>query len=727
MADGLRSPVPANASEGLMKYACTVCKRRKVKCDRREPCSTCVKDHAPCQYRDPVPPRRRKAKQKTVLRTLNGNDDTQKTTVSNQNQEPLASDDIRTRLHFLQDSSKSLQSDTKSETGLGRLISKGERSIYLDSHLWKTASNEVQDAESILPESSGGLSYQIPRARIEGELELDEGALLFGPASTPNLSGLHPNPVHIFKLWQTFLENVNPLTKIIHVPTLQQHILNASGNLDSMPSELEALMFAIYCAAIRSLSDEEVLQGFGKSRTALLAQYQQASQSALVKAGLLKTSNMVGLQAFVIFILSVRGEYNPHTLWSLSGIAVRIAQRIGLHRDGSRLGLSIFETEMRRRLWWQITVVDAAISRMSGSTSSLYPLADTRIPLNVNDSDLDVKMKETPPESSSATEMIFCLMRYELGQWLGRQSRSKPVGFDGYWESMSGASIPIEEKDRMIKELEDVIERKFTVHCDPSIPLHRMTMIVAWSVPLILRLAAHHPRVYHEKGELPTRVEKDLVFKTCLSVLEYGNILLTTEEMRKYLWHVDSQFPWDSLIYILDELRHRAIGDETAKVWHLIDVTCSRQYHQPGPRARSPLHFALANLAVKAWAAHVAECERRHMSTIPQPNIIPTFIELTQQKSLYSHSASTRAATSSSEDQDQRSIPARAATLDASPFSAVPPLREVVLQSTNPVDDNAPFSSSVGLGPAESSPFDWAQWDASFQEYQQQSNSVGYF
>lgn len=88
------------------------------------------------------------------------------------------------------------------------------------------------------------------------------------------------------------------------MPSLQQHILNASGNLDSMPSELEALMFTIYCAAIRSLSDEEVLQGFGKSRTALLAQYQQASQSALIKAGLLKTSNMVVLQAFVIFIVS---------------------------------------------------------------------------------------------------------------------------------------------------------------------------------------------------------------------------------------------------------------------------------------------------------------------------------------------------------------------------------------------------------------------------------------
>ncbi|KAE8326993.1 fungal-specific transcription factor domain-containing protein [Aspergillus sergii] len=725
MADGLGSPVTANVSEGLSSHACTVCQRRKVKCDRRQPCSTCVKGHALCQYRDPLPSRRRrKAQQKTVLRTLKCNDDIPKTKVSDGNEEPLASDTLGTRLHMLQHGPMDLQSNTRSEIGPGRLISKGERSIYLDTNLWKRASNEVQDAESILPESSGGRSYQIPRARTEGEPDLDEGALLFGAAPTPSLSGLHPNPVHIFKLWQIFLENVNPLTKIIHVPTLQQRILDATGNLDSIPSELEALMFAIYCAALRSLSDEEVLQGFGQSRAALLTQYQQAAQSALVQAGLLKTSNMVVLQAFVIFILSVRAVYNPHTLWSLSGIAVRIAQRIGLHRDGSRLGLPIFETEMRRRLWWQITVVDAAISRMSGSTSSLYPLTDTRIPLNVNDSDLDVEMQETPPESSAATEMIFCLMRYELGQWLDRQSRSKPVAFDGYWETISRGSTPIEEKDRMIKELEDIIERKFAVHCDPSIPLHLMTMVVAWSVPLILRLAAHHPRVYHEKGEVPTQAEKDLLFKTCLSVIEYGNILLTTNKMRKYLWHVDNQFPWDSLIYILDELRYRAIGDETAKAWQLIDVTCSRQYHQQGPRARSPLHLALANLAVKAWAVHVAECERRHMPTIPQPNIIPTFLELTQQLHLYSPAVSARGAAPSSQDQDQ---PSTAMTMDASHVSYVPQLREGVVQSTHPVDYDTHLASSARLYPAVNSPFDWAQWDASFQEYQQQSNNVGYF
>ena len=117
------------------------------------------------------------------------------------------------------------------------------------------------------------------------------------------------------------------------------------------------------------------------------------------------------------------------------------------------------------------------------------------------------------------------------------------------------------------------------------------------------------------------------------------------------------------------------------------------------------MHLALANLAVKAWAAHVAGCERRHISTISQPSIILTFLELTQQINLYSPSASTRAAASSSQDQDQRSTPAMAAvTMDASYVSHGPQLLEGVLQSSNQLDYNAHLVSSGGLYPEENSP-----------------------
>lgn len=114
---------------------------------------------------------------------------------------------------------------------------------------------------------------------------------------------LHPNPLHIFKLWQTFLENVNPLTKILHAPTVQQQILEAMSDLHQIGRELEALMFSIYCIALISLPAEEVGRSFGESKKKLLSRCRRGAQMAFANAHLLRTSNAVVLQAFMLFIV----------------------------------------------------------------------------------------------------------------------------------------------------------------------------------------------------------------------------------------------------------------------------------------------------------------------------------------------------------------------------------------------------------------------------------------
>lgn len=49
-------------SGGLKAHACVLCQRRKVKCDRQVPCTGCAKAQVDCEYRDPLPPRRRQKK-----------------------------------------------------------------------------------------------------------------------------------------------------------------------------------------------------------------------------------------------------------------------------------------------------------------------------------------------------------------------------------------------------------------------------------------------------------------------------------------------------------------------------------------------------------------------------------------------------------------------------------------------------------------------------------------
>jgi Fungal Zn(2)-Cys(6) binuclear cluster domain len=50
-------------NDGLTKlYACTTCTQRKVKCDKRQPCSACCRSRLSCKYRSTPPSQQRRKK-----------------------------------------------------------------------------------------------------------------------------------------------------------------------------------------------------------------------------------------------------------------------------------------------------------------------------------------------------------------------------------------------------------------------------------------------------------------------------------------------------------------------------------------------------------------------------------------------------------------------------------------------------------------------------------------
>lgn len=119
-----------------------------------------------------------------------------------------------------------------------------------------------------------------------------------------DLSSMHPEPVQIFRLWQTYLTNCNPLLKLFHAPTMQQVILDASCDLLNVPRYTEALMFSIYLLAVTSLSSQECETMFHVARTDLLTKYSHATQQALVNARFLKSLSLSTLHALCIYLVS---------------------------------------------------------------------------------------------------------------------------------------------------------------------------------------------------------------------------------------------------------------------------------------------------------------------------------------------------------------------------------------------------------------------------------------
>lgn len=117
------------------------------------------------------------------------------------------------------------------------------------------------------------------------------------------LSTLHPTHVQIFRLWQIYSDNINPLLKVTHAPTLQARILDAAVDVAGISRELEALMFSIYCAAIITLGEDDCRATLGESKTKLLRKFQDACHQALINCGFLRSRERDCLTAFFLYLV----------------------------------------------------------------------------------------------------------------------------------------------------------------------------------------------------------------------------------------------------------------------------------------------------------------------------------------------------------------------------------------------------------------------------------------
>lgn len=133
--------------------------------------------------------------------------------------------------------------------------------------------------------------------------ENDDNILFGSRQATVELSTLHPEPVHIFRLWQIYLENVNPLLRVTHTPTLQGRIIEAAGNLANITPALEALMFSIYSMAVLSLT-EDCQAIFGMPKADLLKKFQFGCQQALLNCGFLRSADRDCLTALYLHLVS---------------------------------------------------------------------------------------------------------------------------------------------------------------------------------------------------------------------------------------------------------------------------------------------------------------------------------------------------------------------------------------------------------------------------------------
>lgn len=321
-----------NSGVKLNPRSCVTCRKRKVRCDKHEPCGNCVKANIDCVFPPPgrAPRKPRKPQDAELLKRLRRLEsvvDSLGAQVDDDGHVHESENVTRERRSVSTEIDHDTGVDRRSslEYGLGRLMLKDGKSRYVSNEFWASLGEEISEIRNVLDGGSSSEDEEYEAAKnIQSNPYGHHQGFLFGYSSLVfDMSKLHPHPSQIFIIWETFKENVDPVVKIIHVPSAKNIIMKAAVSSQNLSKANEAVFYSICFAAIVSMQEEQAKQLLGEDKHILMQKYRFAVEQALSRASFLNSSSLMVLQAFVMFLIVVKYIDTTRSIWALSGLAMQ--------------------------------------------------------------------------------------------------------------------------------------------------------------------------------------------------------------------------------------------------------------------------------------------------------------------------------------------------------------------------------------------------------------------
>lgn len=171
-------------------------------------------------------------------------------------------------------------------------------------------------------------------------------------------------------LIDTYFSYVHPNMPVLHKPTFMR-LYRSPDPFKRPPGVLLNAMFAI---ASRFSTHPEIVghdpEAFGDEY------FDRAKRLVDFEYELPRQSSIQALLLMVIYRFT--SAKSGGRVWVMLGMATRMAQDLGMHRNSARWHLPPLETEIRKRLWWACYVMDRWVSACLGR------------PVAIDDNDCDV-------------------------------------------------------------------------------------------------------------------------------------------------------------------------------------------------------------------------------------------------------------------------------------------------------------------------------------------------
>ncbi|KAH7324860.1 hypothetical protein B0I35DRAFT_425100 [Stachybotrys elegans] len=398
-----------------------------------------------------------------------------------------------------------------------------------------------------------------------------------GIFSAPNPSqpphSLHPPPEIAHRLWGIYKTNIGIClsSSVLHLPTDEIKVYSTIRNPEAASYDNLALCFSTYFVAVMSCDESDVQGIFGQDKNAALWTMKLGVEQSLAHGCFLDSPTLTSLNAFSIYMAGLRVFNQGKAIWILNGVAIRVAQSLGVHRDGERLGLSPFQAELNRRQWWQLIGREARAGEDYGLQSGKgcsVGLFDVAMPLNVDDCDLYPEMTQLPAPSKRWTPMTFSLVKSEL-----YIAQRKLIAIASTADPSEGPS----ESSRLeiINDAKARVEELLS-GCNEVIPQHLMTIICARHVyhklDFVTRKEWHAARPNQKHEDFAT----DEHLLEAIDILEMSR-LRKDKMLLKINWATNAYPQHHITMYILWHLCVKPEGPHVERAWTVVEAELKSQ------------------------------------------------------------------------------------------------------------------------------------------------------
>ena len=307
------------------------------------------------------------------------------------------------------------------------------------------------------------------------------------------------------------------------------------------------------------------MTNFGSSKSDLNLRYRLGLEHAIAKADFLNAPDIVLVQALANFLCLARRHDSPRFVWMITGLVIRMAQYLGLQRDGANFAhLSPFEVEIRRRVWWVVLNLDLRASEDQGTDLTIaHGSFDTKIPLNINDTDLEPETKDTPNERDGMTDMSFA--RWCAGMCdIMRQMMAL----------IKDGAAGLEEQSRLLNEIHQNYEHTYFQHASfqhiegSENVAYWVGVTVARLVVAKMTLIVYLPILFSFSSQQQSSNEiRTKLLVAAIEVAEYNHALNAEPACRHWQWIYQTYTHWHAIVFLLIEISRRPWSPIVERAW----------------------------------------------------------------------------------------------------------------------------------------------------------------